>query len=63
MIYLKTEEEIDYLRESSQIVAKALAEVAKHIQPGVTTKYLDQVGEQWEIEHIEDAFRAPMQTY
>ena len=47
MIYLKTEEEIDYLRESSQIVAKALAEVAKHIQPGVTTKYLDQVGEEY----------------
>ncbi|MFA7359321.1 MAG: type I methionyl aminopeptidase, partial [Bacteroidales bacterium] len=45
MIYLKTEEEIDFLRESNQIVAKALAEVAKFIQPGVTTKYLDQIGE------------------
>lgn len=47
MIYLKTEEEIDFLRESNQIVAKALAEVAKFIQPGVTTKYLDQIGEEY----------------
>lgn len=45
MIYLKTEDEIDLLRESNQIVAKTLAEVAKYIQPGVTTKYLDQIGE------------------
>lgn len=45
MIYLKTEDEIDFLRESNQIVAKTLAEVAKYIQPGVTTKYLDQIGE------------------
>jgi methionyl aminopeptidase len=45
MIYLKTEDEIAFLRESGQIVAKALGEVAKYIQPGVTTKYLDQVAE------------------
>ena len=45
MIYLKTEDEIDLLRESNQIVAKTLAEVGKYIQPGVTTKYLDQIGE------------------
>jgi len=45
MIYLKTEEEIALLRESNQIVAKTLAEVGKYIQPGVTTKYLDQIGE------------------
>lgn len=45
MIYLKTEDEIALLRESNQIVAKTLAEVGKFIQPGVTTKYLDQIGE------------------
>lgn len=45
MIYLKTDEEVELLRESNQIVARTLAEVAKYIQPGVTTKYLDQIGE------------------
>lgn len=46
MIYLKTEDELSLLRESGQIVAKALGEVAKYIQPGVTTKYLDSIGEE-----------------
>ena len=47
MIYLKTEEEIELLRESNLIVARTLAEVGKYIQPGVTTKYLDQIGEDY----------------
>lgn len=47
MIYLKTEDEIELLRASNQIVARTLAEVAKYIQPGVTTKYLDQIGEDY----------------
>ncbi len=46
MIYLKTEDELNCLRESGQIVAKALGEVAKYIQPGVTTKFLDSIGEE-----------------
>lgn len=46
MIYLKTEDELSLLRESGQIVAKALGEVAKYIQPGVTTKFLDSIGEE-----------------
>lgn len=45
MIYLKTEQDLVYLRESGTIVAKALGEVAKYVQPGVTTKYLDQIAE------------------
>lgn len=46
MIYLKTEDEISLLRESGQIVAKALGEVAKYVKPGVSTKYLDSIGEE-----------------
>jgi methionyl aminopeptidase len=46
MIYLKTDEELILLRESGQIVAKALGEVAAYIKPGITTKYLDQIGEE-----------------
>jgi methionyl aminopeptidase len=46
MIYLKTEDEISQLRESGQIVAKALGEVAKHIVPGVPTSLLNKIGEE-----------------
>ena len=35
-MYLKTEEEIELIRESSLLVGKTLAEVAKLVAPGVT---------------------------
>ena len=47
MIYLKTEEEIDKIRRSSLLVGKTLAEVAKKIEPGVTTLQLDAVAEEF----------------
>ncbi len=47
MIYLKTEEEIELLREANLIVARTLAEVAKLIAPGVTTLKLDTVAEEY----------------
>jgi methionyl aminopeptidase len=47
MIYLKTEEEIELMRHSSTIVAKALAEVAKNIKVGVSTLYLDKIAEEF----------------
>ncbi|MEI6173236.1 MAG: type I methionyl aminopeptidase, partial [Bacteroidota bacterium] len=34
---VKSAEEIELLRENAIIVSKTLAEVAKHIQPGVKT--------------------------
>ncbi|VBB44646.1 Methionine aminopeptidase [uncultured Paludibacter sp.] len=42
MIFLKSDEEIELLRNSNQIVAKTLAELAKIIAPGVTTLQLDK---------------------
>ena len=45
MIFLKTDEEIELLRESNLILGKALAEVAKAIAPGVTTAQLDKIAE------------------
>lgn len=45
MIYLKTDEEIELMRESNQIVAKALGEIAKVIKPGVSTLELDKIAE------------------
>lgn len=44
-IYYKTEEEVELLRESSLLVGKTLAEVAKAIRPGVTTLELDRIAE------------------
>ncbi|MDR1180883.1 MAG: type I methionyl aminopeptidase [Bacteroidales bacterium] len=45
MMRLKTEREIEIMKESSLIVGKTLAEVAKLISPGVCTKTLDKVAE------------------
>lgn len=43
MIYLKTDEEIELLRQSNRLLGMTLAEVAKVIAPGVSTKQLDKV--------------------
>jgi methionyl aminopeptidase len=43
MIYYKTEEEIDLIKESSLLVGKTLAELAKVIKPGITTLQLDKI--------------------
>lgn len=45
MIHYKTKAEIELIRESSLLVSKTLAEVAKIIKPGVSTLELDQYAE------------------
>jgi len=47
MMYYKTEEEIDLIRESSLLVAKTHAEIAGLIKPGVTTLALDDIAEEF----------------
>ena len=47
MIYYKTEEEIDLIRDSSLLVAKTLAEIARLIKPGITTQALDEIAEEF----------------
>lgn len=47
MIFLKTEEEIEKLREANLLVGRTLAEIAKIIKPGVTTKQLDKLAEEY----------------
>ena len=47
MIFLKTEDEIELLRQSNLLVGKTLAEVAKLIKPGITTRELDKVAEEF----------------
>ena len=51
MIKLKTEEEIEILRENAILVSKTLGEVGKAIVPGVTTKKLDQIAETFIRDH------------
>jgi methionyl aminopeptidase len=47
MIYLKTREEIELMRESALVVSRTLGEIAKLIKPGVTPKELDKVAEEY----------------
>lgn len=47
MILLKTKEEIELIRKSGALLGQTLAEVGRHIRPGVTTAYLDHIGEQF----------------
>ncbi|MCD4728975.1 MAG: type I methionyl aminopeptidase [Bacteroidales bacterium] len=51
MIYLKTNAEIELIRESSLLVGKTLAEVAKLIKPGVKTIDLDKRAEEYIRDH------------
>ena len=55
-IYYKTDEEIELLRESSLLVGKTLAEVAKIIKPGVTTAALDKIAEEYILDNNATGF-------
>lgn len=46
-IFLKTEDEIELMRHANQLVARTLAELGRHIQPGVTTLQLDRIAEEY----------------
>ena len=43
MIFLKTPEEIEKIRQASAMVADILAEIRQRIKPGITTQELDQL--------------------
>lgn len=45
MIYYKTKKEIDYIRESGRLVALTLEQTSKYVKPGVSTKELDLIAE------------------
>ena len=50
-IFLKTEDEIELMRQANQLVGKTLGELAKHIKPGVTTLQLDQIADAFIRDH------------
>lgn len=51
MIYYKTAEEVELLRESNLLVSKTLAEVGRHVRPGVSTAELDRIAETFIRDH------------
>lgn len=48
---IKTEEEIDILKQNAEIVSRTLAEVGRNIKPGVSTLELDGIAEQFIRDH------------
>lgn len=51
MIFLKTEDEIELMRKANLLVGATLAEICRHIAPGVTTKQLDKVADEFIRDH------------
>lgn len=47
MIYLKTSEDIERMREANTLVSRTLGEVAKWVAPGVTTLKLDTIAREF----------------
>ena len=51
MIYLKTEDEIELLRQANLLVGSTLAEIARMIKPGVTTRQIDALADTFIRDH------------
>lgn len=51
MILLKTREEIELMRLSTQLVSKTLGMLASEIRPGINTLYLDRLAETFIRDH------------
>ena len=51
MIYLKTPEEIETMRSSALLISQCLGEVARNIQPGVSTRKLDTIAREYILDN------------
>lgn len=51
VIILKTDEEIEFMREANRLVGKTLGELSRHIKPGITTLQLDKIAEEFIKDH------------
>ena len=49
MIILKSDREIDYMRDAGKIVAQTLVEIQNAVKPGVSTLELDKIAEKYII--------------
>lgn len=50
MIVIKSDSEIEYMRQAGRIVAMTLAKIKEVIKPGITTGYIDKLAENFIIE-------------
>ncbi|MDK2853030.1 MAG: methionyl aminopeptidase [Proteiniphilum sp.] len=50
-IILKTDEEIEFMRDANRLVGMTLGELSRHIRPGVTTLQLDRIAETFIRDH------------
>lgn len=50
-IFLKTEDEIELMRRANRLVGRTLAELARHIKPGVNTLQLDKIAGEFIRDH------------
>ncbi|MCP3659572.1 MAG: type I methionyl aminopeptidase [Bacteroidetes bacterium] len=50
-ILLKSEEEIEIIRQASKILSKVHGILSKEIKPGITTLYLDKIAEEYIQDH------------
>jgi methionyl aminopeptidase len=48
---VKSPEMIERMRVAGRIAAQALAEVGRHVQPGITTDELDRIGHEFLLDH------------
>ena len=51
MIYYKTSEEVDKIKQSADILGRAHGEIAKYVKKGVKTSFLDKVAEEFIRDH------------
>ena len=51
MIYLKTDEEIEFMRDSNPLAGMPHGALSKHIKPGVTTLQLDKIADEFIRDH------------
>lgn len=51
VIYLKSPEDVEVIKQNGIILGKAQAEVAKKIAPGITTRALDKVAEEFILDN------------
>ena len=51
MIFYKTDEEIELLRESNLLVSKTHVEIAKILSAGISTLYIDRIAEEFILDN------------
>lgn len=51
MVFLKSDREIELLRQSGDLVSRTLAEIARAVEPGVRTASLDELAEEFIRDH------------